>query len=412
MTRSVSPGIIWATSAPVAAGLGHLNLAKLAGMGSFWTVDHLISPFPRAVWDRDFTFLAKGSATPDEAFDFAPILGHLAAKAGNVQLAVGVTDPHRRHPVSLAQTFLTLSHLTRKPPILGLGAGERENLDPYGVRHDRPVARLEEALRIIRLCFESDGPFDFAGEYFRLDQAVLDLRAPRGRQPQIWLGALGPRMLELTGRYADGWYPWEPAGPDEYRRRLGVVHAAARRAGRDPHAISAAQVLTVVLGRDERQVRRLLRAKSVRYLALLAGSPAWREFGLEHPLGPDFRGAIDLVPHRYGRAQIEDALRVVPEELVASRVVAGTPKQVRDRIGDLVDVGLRHPVMVAASAMVGPADAVYGMAGLVWLSRSLRTRRAAAVPARPSDAVQSETVQSEAVRSEAVQSGAAQEVSG
>ncbi|VVJ20718.1 Uncharacterised protein [Amycolatopsis camponoti] len=379
MSRSVSPGIVWATSAPVAAGVGHLNLAKLAGMGSLWTVDHLVSPFPRSVWDTGFTFLAKGSPTPDEAFDFATALGHLAAKAGNVRLAVGVTDPHRRHPVSLAQTFLTLSHFTRKPPILGLGAGERENLDPYGVAYDRPVARLAEAVQIIRKCFDATEPFDFEGEFFRLDQAVLDLRAPKGRRPEIWLAAHGPRMLELTGRYADGWYPWEPVDPDEYGRRLREVQGAAKRAGRDPEAIQAAQVLTVVLGRDERHVRRLLRAKSVRYLALLADAGAWRAFGAEHPLGPDFRGAMDLLPHRYGRAQVEAAIRAAPDELVASRVVAGTPKQVRDRIGGLVDAGLRHPVLVAASALVAPADAVYSMAGLVWLSRSLRTRRAGRV---------------------------------
>ncbi|GLY44512.1 phthiodiolone/phenolphthiodiolone dimycocerosates ketoreductase [Amycolatopsis sp. NBRC 101858] len=379
MSRSVSPGIVWATSAPVAAGVGHLNLAKLAGMGSLWTVDHLVSPFPRAIWDPGFTFLAKGSPTPDEAFDFATALGHLAARAGNVRLAVGVTDPHRRHPVSLAQTFLTLAHLTRKPPILGLGAGERENLDPYGVTHDRPVARLAEAVQIIRKCFDATEPFDFAGEFFRLDQAVLDLRAPKGRRPEIWLAAHGPRMLELTGRYADGWYPWEPVGPDEYGRRLREVQGAAKRAGRDPEAIQAAQVLTVVLGRDEQHVRRLLRAKSVRYLALLADAGAWRAFGAEHPLGPDFRGAMDLLPHRYSRTQVEDAISAAPDELVASRVVAGTPKQVRDRIGGLVDAGLRHPVLVAASALVTPADAVYSMAGLVWLSRSLRTRRAARI---------------------------------
>ncbi|MEU0537145.1 LLM class flavin-dependent oxidoreductase [Amycolatopsis tolypomycina] len=380
MSRSVSPGIVWATSAPAAAGPGHLTCAKLAGMGSLWTVDHLISPFPRSVWDTDFSFLAKGSPTPDEAFDFATVLGHLAAKAGKVQLAVGVTDPHRRHPVSLAQTFLTLAHLTRRPPILGLGAGERENLDPYGVPCDRPVTRLAEAVQIIRRCFDAEGPFDFTGEYFTLDRAVLDLRAPQGRRPELWLAAHGPRMLELTGRYADGWYPWEPVDPDEYGRRLREVHDAAKRAGRDPAAISAAQVLTVVLGRDAHHVRRLLGAKSVRYLALLADARAWRSFGAEHPLGPDFRGAMDLLPHRYSRAQVEAAIDAAPAELVASRVVAGTPKQVRARIGDLVDAGLQHPVLVAASAMVSPADAVYSMAGLLWLSRGLRTRQARISP--------------------------------
>ncbi len=197
MTRPrVSAGIVWSTSAPIPAGRAQLGLARAGGLDSFWAVDHLISPFPKAVWDPDFTFLAKKTSTPDEAYDFATMLGHLAGKAGRMRLGVGVTDPHRRHPALLAQTFLTLSHLTKRAPILALGAGERENLDPYGIEHSQPVSRVEEALQVLRACLDADGSVDFDGKFFQLDKAVMDLRPPRpDRAPQLWLGANGPRML-------------------------------------------------------------------------------------------------------------------------------------------------------------------------------------------------------------------------
>jgi alkanesulfonate monooxygenase SsuD/methylene tetrahydromethanopterin reductase-like flavin-dependent oxidoreductase (luciferase family) len=47
------------------------------------------------------------------------------------------------------------------------------------------VDRLDEALQIIRRCFTSRGPMDFAGRYFRLEGAVMELEPPPA---EIWIG--------------------------------------------------------------------------------------------------------------------------------------------------------------------------------------------------------------------------------
>ena len=65
--------------------------------------------------------------------------------------------------------MMTLSHLTKRAPILGIGAGERMNIDPYGLDPSEPVTRLEEALQIIRLCLSAQGPITFSGKHYRLD---------------------------------------------------------------------------------------------------------------------------------------------------------------------------------------------------------------------------------------------------
>ena len=90
----------------------------------------------------------------------------------------------------IAQAALTLAHLAKRAPILGLGSGERMNTQPYGLSFAHRVGRLEEALQIIRRCVSARGPIDFDGKHFRLDNAVVDLAAPPGRIPQIGL----PRM--------------------------------------------------------------------------------------------------------------------------------------------------------------------------------------------------------------------------
>ncbi len=135
---------------------------------------------------------------------------------------------------------MTLSHLTKRAPILGIGAGERMNLDPYGLDSSEPVARLEEALQIIRLCLSAQGPITFCGKHYRLARARMDLKPPSGKVPEIWIAGHGPRMLQLTGRYGDGCYPTTVVSPQEYAVKLATVRAAAAEAGRNAASITPA----------------------------------------------------------------------------------------------------------------------------------------------------------------------------
>jgi phthiodiolone/phenolphthiodiolone dimycocerosates ketoreductase len=59
----------------------------------------------------------------------------------------------------------------------------------------------------------------------------------RGKWPEIWIAAHGPRMLRATGRYADAWFPAFPHRPEDYAQRLELVRAAASDAARDPMSI-------------------------------------------------------------------------------------------------------------------------------------------------------------------------------
>ncbi|MEV6276334.1 LLM class flavin-dependent oxidoreductase [Nocardia sp. NPDC051832] len=370
--REFSFGTMAGVNPPLAQARFLIRMARLGQLDSIVAPDHLISVFPKAVWDTDFTPQAKAVASPDEQFDFAPLLAHLAAGAGRMQLGVGATDPHRRHPVLLAQTFLTLAHMTKAPPILGIGSGEKENLDPYGFTWDHPVSRFEEALQVLRACFETKGPIDFAGKYYRIERAPMDLTAPAGREPQIWIGAHGPRMLELTGRYADGWYPWEALTPEEYAGKLELVRTAARTAGRDPEKIVPAQLISIITARTRAGIARQLRAPAVRYLGLMAPAALWARCGAKHPFGEHYRGLIELMPHQLSRQEVLDAIAEVPEEVLHEWLVIGTPAEILSRLRAQADAGLRHAIVFPSSALVSNADAAFGYGAVLWLAARWR----------------------------------------
>lgn len=324
------------------------------------------------MWNRSMSWMAGADSTPHAYFDYQALVGHLAGRVGRMQIGVGVTEVLRRHPVLLAQTAMTWSHLAQTAPILGIGAGERENTVPYGIPFDRPVARLEDALPIVRRCFESRGPFDYNGEFFDLDKAIMDLAPAPGRTPQIWIAAHGPRMLGLTGRYGDGWYPTFPMGPATYAESLARIRDSAKSAGRDAKKIVPAMQLLAVLGRTEREARKYLDTRFMRFLSLLAPAALWRQNGVDHPFGEDFRGLIDFIPSDYPVAQLEDALDRVPVDIVADNVVWGTPDVVREQLESYVDAGLRHIVLGPASAAVSRRSAVYSVRSVFSVLRRVR----------------------------------------
>ena len=349
------------------------SVARLSRLDTLWVADHWQGQIPSALWEQTCPWAASQIESPHALFDDQVFLGALAVHAGRVRLGIGVTDPIRHHPVQLAQAMLTLAHLTRRPPILGLGAGKRQNIEPYGLDFSTPVGRLEEALQLIRQCFSHQGPLDFHGTYYRLDQAIMDLRAPKGKMPEIWIGGQGPRMLRLAGQYADGWLPVAVATPEEYAAKLTLVRAAAKQAGRDPQAITPALIQYFFVAASEREVQEMLDSKLGRLCALfLLSSAEWSKRGAQHPFGEDFRGPADWLPERYDRQTLAAALASVSPELIRSALLWGTPEQVADNLRAFGEVGVRHVSLFPLNFLVSRRAALYTFWAVRKIARLVR----------------------------------------
>jgi phthiodiolone/phenolphthiodiolone dimycocerosates ketoreductase len=324
--------------------LAQTTKAEAAGWDSVWWSDHLMGWYPHQAWTSDVTALANAQSSPHAFLDPLVSMATVATHTSRVQLATGVTDLIRRPPALAAQQFLSLHHVSRGRTVLGLGAGEGENLIPYGFPFDRPVARLEEGLRIIRLLWEHDEPVDYDGEFWTLRDAVVGTGAYDGRFPPIWLAAHGPRMLDVTGRLADGWLPiglpveGYAAGRDQIRR-------AAVAAGRDAGAVECGFFAYCLLAEDEVEVERLLAAPLVRAFALILPESAYARHGAEHPLGAGTYGLTDYIPTRLGRDEFLAACDRVPVDVARDLLFAGTPDQLVARARDYAAVGMDHLVL-------------------------------------------------------------------
>jgi phthiodiolone/phenolphthiodiolone dimycocerosates ketoreductase len=373
MGSAIAVGLQIGTQPPLASTKVFVAAARAMRLDSIMLIDHFQNIFPQSMWNADLTWLATQRPSPHELFDYQVLMGYLAPRVGRMRLGVGVTESVRRHPVLIAQAMMTAAHLTKRAPILGIGAGEQMNIEPYGLAVEQPVARLEEALQIIRMCLSSLGPISFSGSHFQLDRATMDLKAPPGRVPEIWVGGDGPRMLRLAGRYGDGWYPASVSSPAQYAEKLATVRQTASAAGRDPAGITPALHRFVVFGSSEREARDMLTTKAIRLLGLGAPPEVWRRAGATHPLGENFNAMADFVPDRHDRRVIEEAIAAVPDMVMTDgSLLWGTPDQVAAKLRGYADAGMRHVVLAPVSGLVSKKAALYGLRAAAQVARTLR----------------------------------------
>jgi phthiodiolone/phenolphthiodiolone dimycocerosates ketoreductase len=319
---------------------------------SIWLPDHMVSFWPDSIWTPEFTDLATTSPSPHRHLDGMAVAAATAVLTQHTPIATTVVDTVRRHPSLLAQSALTISHLSKGRFILGLGSGELENTVPYGFDFSKPVSRLEESIKVIKLLWESDGPVDFDGDFFHLHHARLDTELYDGKAPPIWLGAAGPRMLGITGKYADGWWPAGSYTPEDYAAKLKTILDAGDAAGRDMSHFTPAITQICLIG-EEDEIAEMVKTPMVKSIILMLNAADLRQFGHEHPMGPDWHGIMDFDPVKLSREKIIKFCDEVDTQAIRDIFPVGTPKQVAAKMKGFADAGMRVFKLMEYGSMGG-----------------------------------------------------------
>jgi alkanesulfonate monooxygenase SsuD/methylene tetrahydromethanopterin reductase-like flavin-dependent oxidoreductase (luciferase family) len=167
------------------------------------------------------------------------LLAVLAARTTRVHLGTNVANLPLRPPAMLAKQAASLDVISGGRIELGLGAGAyAEGIAAYGGPRRTPgeaYSAFKDALIILRGMW-SQTSFSYEGEFYQVKGAKP---GPMPAHPiRIWAGALGPRMLRLTGEMADGVLVSSTYVPPERLREINAsIDEGAAKAGRSPDMI-------------------------------------------------------------------------------------------------------------------------------------------------------------------------------
>ncbi len=252
----------------------------------------------------------------------------VAAATRRVLVGTAVANAALRPPVLAAKTAAQLDQAAGGRFILGLGVGNAVMNARFGLPPFEPLRMVEEYVEVVRSVLNRGTGYD--GQLFRTGMIPLDSPPARAGLP-VWLGALGPRMLAVAGRIADG-VILNLMTPAQAGQAAGLVRDAARAAGRDPASVEVACVVHCCLSGDPGAAAAAARAVVPRYV-LHPAAP--RLFG------PGLGGVRELVlaGDRAGAAGL------VPQQVADGFVAWGDAAQVTARLAEYRAAGGDLPVI-------------------------------------------------------------------
>ena len=275
------------------------------------------------------------------ARDAFVVLTEIALATRRIELGTGIVNHYSRSPATLAQATATLSEVLEGRPFnLGLGASSRTVIEGFhGLPFDQPYRRMVETIELIRLALAGER-IDFSGEVFRTGRFTLGL-APKG-PVRLYVAGFARPMLDVTGRYADGWLPNLPS-----RQGLGTlradVAAAAEGAGR-PMPTTAAYI-SVTVGDDPAEIEEPHRRTIAWYISSGGGGyrTLFRRYGYDR--------LVDDIVALWSQGRRDEARALVSSEVIRDVGVAGPISSVPEQLERFAAVGIDIPVLRLSDAM-------------------------------------------------------------
>ncbi len=267
--------------------------------------------------------------------DAASPLGYLAARTQTMRLGSGIFQLGTRSPVLIAQTAMTLARLTGGRFLLGLGASGPQVIEGlHGAGFAHPLARMRETVEIVRQVFTGD-KLSYTGSQYQIPRPGGEGLPMRVSLPPVsvpvYLAALSPKMLELTGEIADGWLgtSFVPEGADAYWTYLDAGLARAGRTRAELDICQGAEINLV----DEAGLAQVVASRKKELAFSLGGMGSGRtNFYNDAYSRQGWAEVAARVRERWQSGDRDGAASLVTDEMVLATTLIGTEDMVRARL--------------------------------------------------------------------------------
>ncbi len=294
--------------------------AETAGFDAVWFPDHVV-------------FMAK-RLTPE----VWSVITAASTRTNAIHMGA-VGDAHRIHPAILAHRLATIDHISKGRTFICLGYGEKMNLDPYGIKWDKPLKRVVESIKIMRALWSGES-VSFDGEFFQLSDASLRIE-PVGDSLPIYVAATGPRALKIAGEYGDGWLT--NAMPARvFREKSLIVDEGAVNRDKGLGPIEKTLFIFLSIARDEDEAYTTLEPVKHALIWPELLSQAGYDIDIEDQYkGLEYTKIMPNDPDMLRKFR-EMGEKYYSREIVLDFVIAGSKEEVIRRIEEYVNSGVSH----------------------------------------------------------------------
>jgi 5,10-methylenetetrahydromethanopterin reductase len=264
-----------------------------------------------------------------------------AATTKRIKIGSGVINNWTRNAAVIAATYLTLDDLAQDRIICGIGAWWDPLASKVGIKRDKPLLAMREVVTVVRALLHRER-VTFHGEFVNLDDVELDVVHGRKepRNVPIYIGATGMQMMKLTGEIADGVVLNYLVSPKYNATAIEQLEAGAKVAGRRVDDIDRPQL--VVCSVDNNRKKALDGARKLVTQYLGQQPHIMKASGVSQDLLDEI-GQVLTWPAT--EEQIEEAMRLVPDDVVQMITASGTPEEVKRKVREYVAHGATCPIL-------------------------------------------------------------------
>jgi F420-dependent oxidoreductase-like protein len=278
-----------------------------------------------------YSCLSMGESWGEDAFTS---LAQLAAVTSRIRLGTSIVPVFARSPANIAMAALNMDRMSEGRFFLGLGtSGKLVIEDLRGESFRKPLTRMREYIDIIRKAARGER-LDHNGEFFQTQRFRLRFQPYRPNLP-IYIAALSPRSLRLTGELADGWLPIFLA-PSRMQSAVAEIKAGAEAAGRALDDIAIAPQVSIYITDDIAAARNRERP----HIAFYIGGMGVFYHQYMHRIG--FESEVDTIRAAYLARDRDRAAQLVSDEMVDAMTIIGNPQQCRDQMQTYFDAGVHE----------------------------------------------------------------------
>ena len=260
-----------------------------------------------------------------------PTLAMIAANTDTIKMGPGIMNTFTDTPAAIASFMATLNEISDGRAVLGIGPGDLSTLPKLAIDPVKPVAHLKEGVAQIRSLLTGEEVKKTGKmEYFDYDGAKLTgVTLPGKKGIPVYIGAQGPKVLELAGEIGDGALI-NASNPKDFDVAIPIIKQAMEKVGKKNFDVGAYTAMSI--DRNEKKARN---AAKIVAAFIAAGSPP--ALLKRHNL--DLNN-VAKIKEALGRFDFKTVGGLVGDAEIDAFTIAGTPDTVKQKCEDLAKAGV------------------------------------------------------------------------